>query len=105
MSMTTAVVTEGSMNPRPVGNQEMRFLQYVAQHGPISVGALTAALGAELGLARTTVQTILERLREKGQLVRRRQNGVFVYRSSTTYGRLMRQTVSRFVDERLAGSI
>ena len=41
------------MSPRP-GTQELRFLTYVAQHGPITVGEVNAALGAELGLARTT---------------------------------------------------
>ena len=90
---------------RPTGTQELRFLQFIAQHGPISAGQAFEQLGGELGLARTTVQTILERLRKKRHLARHRQDGVYVYASAKSYDQVMRNTVGQFVDRALAGSI
>jgi predicted transcriptional regulator len=90
---------------RPTGTQELRFLQFIAQHGPISAGQVAEQLGEELGLARTTVQTILERLRKKRHLARRLKNGVYLYESSKTYDQVMTNTVGQFVERALAGSI
>ena len=90
---------------RPVGSQELHILQFVAQHGPLTVGETAERVGAEMGLARTTVQTILERLRQKRHLVRRRVNGVYAYSSPTPHSQLMRDTVAQFVGRALDGSI
>jgi predicted transcriptional regulator len=103
--MPTLVVTEEAMTNRPAGTQELRFLQFIAQHGPISAGHVAEQLGAELGLARTTVQTVLERLRRKRHLARRKVDGVYLYASAASYEQLMRTTVGQFVDRALAGSI
>jgi len=91
--------------PKPVGSQELRILQFVAQHGPLTVGEAAERLGAEMGLARTTIQTILERLRQKRHLVRRRVNGVYAYSSPASHSELMRDTVAQFVGGALEGSI
>jgi predicted transcriptional regulator len=90
---------------KPTGTQELRFLQFIAQHGPISAGQAAEQLGEELGLARTTVQTILERLRKKRHLARRQKDGVYYYQSSKSYDQVMRNTVGQFVDRALSGSI
>jgi predicted transcriptional regulator len=90
---------------RPTGTQELEFLRYIAQHGPLSAGQVHERLGEELGLARTTVQTVLERLRRKRHLSRRRKDGVYLYESAKTYRQLMTTTVGQFVDRALAGSI
>jgi predicted transcriptional regulator len=93
------------MPERPLAAQELRFLQFVSQRGPTSVGQVAEILGAELGLARTTVQTVLERLRHKRHLMRRRVNGVYLYESAASYEQVMRRTVGQFVDRSLSGSI
>ena len=80
-------------------------MQYIAQHGPISVGQVAERLGAELGLARSTVLTMMERLRTKRLLRRRREDGVFVYVSSKSYDAVMQTAVGQFVDRALSGSI
>jgi predicted transcriptional regulator len=90
----------------PAASQELRFLKYIAEHGPMSVGRVAESLGAELGLARSTVLTVMERLRGKGQLRRRKDaDGVFVYASTLSHDRLMQATVGQFVERALGGSV
>ena len=93
------------MNNRPAGTQELRFLQFIAQHGPLTAGQVAERLGAELGLARSTVLTVMERLRRKRHLTRRQKDGVFVYASATSYEQVMRTAVGQFVDRALSGSV
>jgi len=93
------------MDPRPAATKELQFLQFIAQRGPMSVGQVAETLGVELGLARTTVQTILERLRRKRHLTRRREAGVYVYESPASYNQLTLGVVRRFVNHTLAGSV
>jgi len=88
---------------RPTGTQELEFLRYIAQHGPLSAGQVHEQSGE--GLARTTVQTILERLRKKKHLTRKLKDGVYLYESAKSYEQVMRATVGQFVDRALAGSI
>ncbi|NOT35645.1 MAG: MarR family transcriptional regulator [Candidatus Eisenbacteria bacterium] len=89
----------------PTASQELQFLRFVARHGPLTVGRMTEELGAELGLSRSTVLTVLERLRSKGHVRRRRKDGVFVYASSLPLDRLMHAAVGQFVERSLGGSV
>jgi predicted transcriptional regulator len=93
------------MPPRPTSNQELELLLYVAQHGPLTAAGVWERFGAPRDLARTTILTVLERLRGKGHLGRRRQNGVFVYRALEGHVETMRRSVGQFVDRALGGSI
>ena len=60
------------MTRLPSASQELHFLRFVARNGPIAAGRVAEALGEELGVTRSTVLTVLERLRRKGHLRRRR---------------------------------
>jgi predicted transcriptional regulator len=93
------------MTNKPAGTQELRFLQFIAQYGPLSAGQVAEQLGAELGLARSTVLTVMERLRRKGQLRRKREAGVYMYSSAKSYEQVMQSAVGQFVDRALSGSI
>lgn len=93
------------MQPRPTSNQELEFLLHLAQHGPLTATALWEEFGSSRGLARTTVLTVLERLRQKGHVARRRQDGVYVYRALEGHVETMRRSVGQFVDRALGGSI
>ena len=90
----------------PAASQELRFLKFIAEHGPMTVGRVVETLGTELGLHRSTVLTVMERLRRKGQLRRRKDAaGVYVYASTLTHERLMQATVGQFVERALGGSV
>lgn len=91
--------------PLPTASQELQFLRFVARHGPLSAGRVAEELGAELGLSRSTVLTVLERLRRKHHLRRRRQDGVYLYSSTLPLDRLMRASVGQFVERSLGGSV
>ena len=88
-----------------VGEQELAILRWVAERGPVSVGEAAEAFGAPRGLARSTVLTMMERLRAKGRLTRRRAGGVYLYRSPEAPEQVLRSAVSRFVEGALGGSV
>jgi predicted transcriptional regulator len=88
----------------PVGDQELALLRFVAEQGPLSVGAVVESFGVEQGWARSTVLTVMERLRRKGYLVRRRVEGVFRYSSPLGEDELLRGVVRSFVTTTLGGS-
>lgn len=88
----------------PVGEQELRILKDLVERGPGSVGELQARYGEPRGLARSTVLTMMERLRRKGYLTRRREDGVFRY-STRNSENLLTGLVGRFVDKALGGSV
>ena len=93
------------MTRPPAAAQELRFLRFVAEHGPLTVGQVAEQLGHELGLARSTVLTVMERLRQKGHLKRRRKDGVYLYTSTVPLDRLLQDTVGQFVERSLGGSV
>jgi predicted transcriptional regulator len=93
------------MAERNVGEKEMALLQFVAAKGPTSVGRAAEEFGAPRALARSTVLTMMERLRQKGRLKRRRAGGVYEYYSPASSDELTAGAVRRFVDATLGGSV
>lgn len=93
------------MATRPTSHQELELLLHLAQHGPLTAVDVWDRFGAPRGLARTTVLTVLERLRQKGHVARRRQDGVYVYRALEGHVETLRKSVGQFVDRTLGGSI
>ena len=89
-----------------VGERELALLRWVAAgEGGASVGEAAEGYGTGAGLARSTVQTMLERLHEKGYLRRRRQRGVYRYVAAQPAGELLRGLVRSFVEGTLGGSL
>jgi predicted transcriptional regulator len=93
------------MSPLPTASQELRFLRFVAARGPVSSAGVAEELGAKLGLTRSSVLTVMERLRRKGHLRRRRVEGIYLYSSTLPLDRLERATVGQFVERSLGGSV
>jgi predicted transcriptional regulator len=88
-----------------VGEQEMALLRLIANRGAMTVGEAAEQFGAERGLARSTVLTMMERLRRKGHLTRRMADGVYRYRALATSADLLKGAVQRFVERHLEGSV
>jgi predicted transcriptional regulator len=93
------------MGKPPLGDQELALLHHLAEAGPCSVGEAAEAWGGRHDLARSTVLTVMERLRKKGYLVRRQVGGIFRYRSVEAPAELLRGVVGRFVERSLGGSV
>lgn len=93
------------MRPKTIGDQELALLQYVAEQGEVTVGRAAEGFGAPRELARSTVLTMMERLRQKGHLDRRQVHGVYRYFSPASPGQVMRDVVRSFVERTLGGSV
>jgi len=90
---------------KAVGEQELAVLRYVAEHGPATVGEVAERFGEAQGLARSTILTVMERLRNKGHLTRCKVEGVYQYSSLVPASELLAGVVGDFVQRTLAGSL
>jgi predicted transcriptional regulator len=88
-----------------IGEQELALLRHIADRGSVSVAETVDGYGAERGLARSTVLTMMERLRKKGFLSRSLDEGVFRYRALSSSADLLKGAVQRFVERNLDGSV
>ena len=88
-----------------LGRVELEVLQLVAEHHPISVREAAEKLAGTSGQARTTVLTVLERLRKKGYLTRQKVDGVNRYRPRVAMPQLVQTMIGDFVDRVLGGSV
>jgi predicted transcriptional regulator len=91
--------------PSSIGRAELSILEYVTDHHPISVGAVAKHFAASAGLARTTVLTVMDRLRRKGFLSRKRVAGVYHYSPRVPKATLLQTLVRDFVEKTLGGSL
>lgn len=88
-----------------LGKLELDLLSFVLDHSPITVGEAVAQFGEPRGLARTTVLTVMERLRKKGYLKREDRKGVFEYSPCVKKQDLMRNLTRSFAEKVLGGSL
>jgi predicted transcriptional regulator len=93
------------MKSKTIGDQELALLRYVTELGEATVGQAAEGFGASHSLARSTVLTMMERLRAKGYLERRQVDGVFRYQARGTAGELLHGVVRDFVERTLGGSV
>jgi predicted transcriptional regulator len=90
---------------KSIGDQELALLRYLAEQGSATVAQAVEGFGAARGLARSTVLTMMDRLRAKGHLDRRRVDGVFHYSSPASAGEVLQGAVHSFVEKTLEGSV
>jgi predicted transcriptional regulator len=88
-----------------LGEQELEILRYVDEQAPVTARQVAERFGEERGLARTTVATVLERLRKKGYLTRRPQEGGFEYSPRLSQPVVMQGLVQQFIERTLGGSV
>ena len=88
-----------------IGEQELALLRHIADRGSASVAEAVEQFGAPRGLARSTVLTMMERLRGKGHLARRLADGVYRYRTRASSAELLKNAVERFIERNLDGSV
>jgi predicted transcriptional regulator len=96
---------EPGMVEPSIGEQELALLRHIADQGSVTVGEAADTFGAARGLARSTVLTMMERLRLKGHLGRRMADGVYRYRARASSADLLKSAVQRFVERSLDGSV
>jgi predicted transcriptional regulator len=90
---------------RSIGDQELALLRFISERAQATVAEAVEGFGQPRGLARSTVLTMMDRLRRKGYLGRRPINGVYHYGPRTHHSTAVRQAIASFVDRTLGGSI
>ena len=93
------------MKKTTVGRAELRVLEYVSEHRPVSVGEVARHFARTAGTARTTVLTVMERLRKKGYLTRKKDQGVWRYSTKLGTAELRKSLVRDFVERTLGDSL
>lgn len=93
-----------SKKDNPIGQEELSVLQYVQQEHPVTVREVADHF-ADAGKARTTILTVMERLRAKGFLARKKQSGSFRYSPKFSGDEVMKSVVGDFVQKMLGGSL
>ncbi len=87
------------------GSTEIEVLRYISDHHPISVGEMAGYFAQTSGQARTTILTIMDNLRRKGHLTRKRVKGVYRYSPKVAKQELLQGLVKDFVAKTLGGSV
>lgn len=93
-----------SKNDNPIGQEELSVLQFIQQEHPVTVREVADHF-AEAGKARTTILTVMERLRAKGFLTRKKTSGSYRYSPKFSEGEVMKSVVGDFVQKMLGGSL
>jgi predicted transcriptional regulator len=88
-----------------LGDRELALLRWIAERGGSTVGEAAEGFGEAHGLARSTVLTMMERLRRKQLLERRQVDNVYRYGSPASPREVMRNVVEGFVERTLGGSL
>lgn len=88
-----------------LGEQELEVLRYIAEHAPVTAREVAERFGDEQGLARTTILTVMERLRRKGFITRRRREGVYHYSPRVAQQEVLQGIVRQFIERTLGGSV
>jgi len=83
----------------------LQVLRYISDHHPATMREVAAHFKQAAGHARTTVITMMERLRRKGYLKRRKAGGTYQYSPAVPKAALLQSLVRDFVDEALGGSV
>ncbi len=89
---------------QPLRGQELSVFRYVADRAPVSVREVAEEFAERAGLARTTILTVIERLRRKGYLKRRKIGGVYHYSPTIPKEDVLRSLVRDFAERVLGGS-
>jgi predicted transcriptional regulator len=94
-----------TLAPKTLGSKELALLRHIADRHAATVGEVAESFGAPRDLARSTVLTMMERLRKKGFLNRRLVDGVYRYQARASSAELTRGAIRRFVERNLGGSV
>ncbi len=100
---------------KQLGDQEVDVLRYIDDNQPVTLRKVIDGYGNPRNLARTTILTVVDRLRKKGFLNREkindgvnespfRREGVFVYTVTRKSSNVMTDLVKSFVSKTLGGS-
>jgi predicted transcriptional regulator len=92
------------MDSENLGELELAVWRHVADGGG-TVAQVAKHFAGTRGLARTTILTVMERLREKKYLTRKRDGKAWRYFTRKPKPELLHAMVRRFMDRAMGGSL
>jgi predicted transcriptional regulator len=93
------------MKRASLGQAEWEILRYVIEHHPVTVREVADHAAETSGQARTTILTVMERLRKKRYLTRRKLAGVYQYSPKVPSSDILQNFVKQFVETTLHGAM
>jgi len=93
------------MKRTSLGQAEWEILRYVIAHHPVTVREVAEHAAETRGQARTTILTVMERLRKKRYLARRKLGGVYQYSPKIPASDILQSFVKQFVENTLQGAM
>lgn len=93
------------MKTPSLGDQELEIYRFVDDRAPIAGRDVAEYFASAKSLARSTVLTVLERLRTKGYLSRKRSAGVYLYSTKVDAAEVLHSLIGSFVERTLGGSV
>jgi len=93
------------MKRTSLGQAEWEILRYVIEHHPVTVREVADYAAETRGQARTTILTVMERLRKKRYLARRKLGGVYQYSPKIPASDILQSFVKQFVENTLQGAM
>ena len=91
--------------PKNIGRGELEVLQFIHDHDPATVRQVAEHFAKSKGHVRTTVLNVMERLRKKGFLVRKKAAGAYQYSPKEGKADFFHSMVDQFVQRALGGSV
>jgi predicted transcriptional regulator len=88
-----------------LGELELQVWRYVADRQGVTVADVAGEFARRRSLARTTILTVMERLRSKRYLRRNRAGGSYRYFTSRSKARFLQSLVGQFLDRAMGGSL
>lgn len=88
-----------------IGKSESEVLRYIVEQGQATVTEVGDHLAETKGQTRSTALNMMERLRKKGFLERKKVDGIYRYSASQPKGTLLEGFVADFVESILGGSV
>ena len=98
-------MSASTKSDQPLGEQELSVFRFIHDRAPISARDVTDIFARTHGLSRSTILTVIERLRKKGFLTRKRLEGVYLYEPRVPQAEVLQRLVRTFVENTLGGSV
>ncbi len=91
--------------PKNIGRAELEVLRFIHDHHPVTVRQVAEHFAQKKGHVRTTILNVMERLRKKGFLVRKKSGGAYQYSPRERKADFFHSLIDQFVCRALGGSV
>jgi len=90
---------------QPLGEQELSVFRLIHERAPVAARDVAYEYARTQGLSRSTILTVIERLRQKGFISRKRLDGVYLYEPRVAQTEVLERLIRTFVESTLGGSV